>query len=243
MQTSVGKDSPLPLYYQLRTRILESIAAGEYSPGQMLPSEREFQEQFGVSRATVRQALAELVNERVLERRQGIGTMVAPKRIAPQLLKLTSFSEDMRGRGYSAGSQTLDAALVTPPASVRERLRLAAGENAWEVYRLRLADEEPIGLQQLYVPLWLGLAEHDFLRMTSFYRLLESRCGVTVHWGHELLNARNATAREAKLLETKAGSALINVERVSYDQQERPVEHVFFVYRADRYVYDLTLYR
>lgn len=243
MQTSVGKDSPLPLYYQLKTRILESISAGEYSPGQMLPSEREFQEQFSVSRATVRQALTELVNERVLERRQGIGTVVAPKRITPQLLKLTSFSEDMRGRGYSAGSQTLDAALVTPPANVRERLMLATGEDVWQVYRLRLADEEPIGLQQLYVPLWLGLTQLDFQQMTSFYRLLESRCGVTVQWAHELLNARNATAREARLLQSKPGSALINVERVSYDQQERPVEYVFFIYRADRYVYDLTLYR
>lgn len=243
MQTSVGKDSPLPLYYQLKTHILESISAGEYAPGQMLPSERELQERFGVSRATVRQALAELVNEGVLERRQGIGTIVAPKRIAPQLLRLTSFTEDMRGRGHAAGSQTLTASCVAPPPNVRERLMLAPGESVWEVYRLRLADGEPIGLQQLYVPAWLGLDEQDFLQMTSYYRLLESKSGVTVQWGHELLNARTATAREARLLQTKTGSALINVERVSYDQQERPVEHVFFVYRADRYVYDLTLYR
>jgi GntR family transcriptional regulator len=243
MNTGVGKDSPIPLYYQLKTRILEAIAAGEYSPGQMLPSERELQESFGISRATVRQALTELVNEHVLERRQGIGTVVAPKRIAPQLLKLTSFSEDMRGRGHTAGARTLELALVPPPAAVRERLQLPPGELVWSVFRLRLADEEPVGIQLLYVPPWLGLSEHDLETMSSFYRLLETKCGVSVQRAHELLNARNATAREAKLLQVKSGSALINVERVSYDDRERPVEHVFFVYRADRYVYELTLYR
>lgn len=243
MDSNVGKDSPLPLYYQLKTLVREWTQSGEYTPGQMLPSERELQERWGVSRATVRQALTELVNEGVLERRRGIGTVVAPKRIAPQLLRLTSFSEDMRARGHTAGSHTLDVRLATPPANVRCALNVAEGDCVWSVYRLRLADEEPIGLQQLYFPLWLGLSETDLTTMASFYRLLETRSGVTVRWAHELLNARNATRSEAKLLHIRAGSALINVERISYDEQERPVEHVFFCYRADRYVYDLILYR
>lgn len=243
MNSVIGKDSPLPLYYQLKTHILDLIAAGELQPGQMLPSERQLQEQHEISRATVRQALTELVNEGVLERKQGIGTVVARKKIAPQLLKLTSFTEDMRGRGFTPGSVTLELAHTAPPAYVRDALKLGGHETIQSIYRLRLADDEPIGLQLLYVPPWLGLSDKELADLGSFYQLLKEKCGIEVVRAHEYLNARNATAREARYLHIKAGRALINVERVSYDSKDWPVEYVQFVYRADRYVYDLTLYR
>jgi len=238
-----GKASPLPLYYRLKTHILAQIRAGTYAPGQMLPSERQLQEEHAVSRATVRQALTELVNEGVLERRQGVGTIVAAPKIAPQLFKLTSFSEDMRSRGLTPGSVTLDVQHVTPAPAVQEKLALADASPIQFVLRLRLADDKPIGVQRLYVPPWLALSDEQLRQVRSYYAMIEASNGLTVLRAHELLNAKNASASEARLLGIRRGQALINVERVSYDAQDRPIEYVEFVYRADRYQYAINLYR
>ncbi len=243
MKSFLGKESPIPLYYQLKTHILAQIETGELAPGQMLPSERQLQEQYGISRATVRQAVTELVNEGLLERRQGIGTVVALRKISPQLMQLTSFSEDMHGRSFTPGSVTLEVKHVVPPTVVSQSLGLNSAEPIQSVYRLRMADKEPIGLQRLYVPPWLNIPDSAMENLVSYYALLESRFGVTVRRAREYLNARNATASEARHLHIRAGRALINVQRVSYDAEDRPIEFVEFVYRGDRYMYDLTLYR
>lgn len=239
----LGKTSRLPLYYQLKQRLLDAIERGQFAAGQLLPSERQLQEQYAISRATVRQALSELVIEGVLERQQGIGTRVARRRIAPLHLKLTSFSEEMSTRGLTPGSTLLELAEVPAPARVQERLALELAARLWMVYRLRLADGEPIGLQRLYVPPWLGFGSDDLRTAQSYYGLLARQRQLEVVHAHEFLNARNATAAEARHLSVRPGAALINVQRVAYDLHNRPLEYVELVYRGDRYTYDLTLFR
>jgi GntR family transcriptional regulator len=243
MDFSLGRENPLPLYYQLKQHIIEQIARGELTPGQMLPSERQYQEMLSVSRATVRQALNELVNDGYLERQQGVGTIVARKKIAPQLLRLTSFSEDMRSRGFSPGSVTLKIEQSLPSSQVRKIYQLSGDTPICSVYRLRHADGDPIGLQRLYLPPWLSFTDDDLLNMNSYYRLLEERFNLSVDHAHEILTAKNATPQEAELLKIASGQALLYIERSSYDKEDRILEFVQFVYRADRYQYELMLYR
>lgn len=238
-----GSESRAPLYVQLKNQLLKEIQGGSLAPGQMIPSERLLQQEHRVSRATVRQAIGELVAEGVLERRQGVGTSVARRKIAPLHLKLTSFSDEMSARGLRPGSVVIEMRTVTPSPVVRERLGLDGDEPHQMVYRLRLADDEAISLQRLYVPPWLGLSAEELHSADSYYGLLARRHAIDVVRAHEYLNARNANGEEARLLRVRKGAALINVERVAYDAEGRPVEYVEIVYRGDRYTYDLTLYR
>lgn len=242
-QTTIGRDNPLPLYYQLKMQMMEQIATGELVEGQILPSEHMFMKTYGISRATIRQAFNELVNEGLLERKQGVGTFVAHKKIQPEINKLTSFSEDMLARGLQPGSMVLKVENLVPPSYVREGLGLAPDQSVWSVYRLRLGNNEPIGTQHLYIPPWITIDPADLLNLVSYYKLIEEKFGVKLARGKETLTAKNATQREAELLHTEPGRPLLTINRIAYDEQDRIIEYVEFVYRADRFQYQLSLYR
>jgi GntR family transcriptional regulator len=242
-QLAIGRNNPLPLYYQLKMQIIEQLDRGELAEGQILPSEHSYQLKFGISRATIRQAFNELENEGILERRQGVGTFVSRKKIAPEINKLTSFSEDMLSRGFEPGSIVLQIEEMTAPPSVRESLNLSPYATVWSVSRLRLADNEPMGIHNLFIPPWLNIQGEDLASLVSYYKLLEDKRGLRVVRGEETLTAKIATDREAELLKIEPCRPLLFIKRVSYDTENRPLEYVEFVYRADRYQYHLSLYR
>lgn len=231
----------VPLYVKIKNVIAEQIRDGKLASGELLPSEFRLMQMFNVSRATIRQALGELEMEGLIERRQGVGTFVKAKKIEPEITKLTSFSEDMRLRGLKPSSKTLEVENILPDAQIMNYLGLSAKVPVWCVRRLRFANDEPIGLQYLYIPPWLEVDPEELINLQSYYELL-SRKGIKLAHASELLIARNATKREAELLKIKAGRPLLVAERVTYDTRNVCVEYVQFIYRADRYQYRLTLY-
>ncbi len=239
----ITRNYPVPLYYQIKQQIIDQISSGELLEGQKLPSEHTYQQVLQVSRATVRQALNVLENEGFLERRQGIGTFIARRKIVPEINKLTSFSEDMQARGLVPDSRILGIQKVIPHDTIRKRLNMQPGERAWLVKRLRLADQEPMALQQLYIPPWIYLTKKDLEQMESYYQTLEKQKGLTVLQAQETLMARRVTAHEAAILDIEPGSPVLFIRRLSFDKQSRPVEYVEIVYRSDRYQYQLSLYR
>lgn len=231
----------VPLYLQIKKLIANQIREGKLASGELLPSEHTMMQVFNVSRATIRQALSELELEGLIERRQGVGTFVKAKKIEPELVRLTSFSEDMKSRGLTAGSKTLEVENILPDPQVMSYLGLTSRVPLWCVRRLRFANDEPIGLQYLYIPPWLEIDPEQLVQLQSYYELLSQK-GIKLARANELLIARNATKREAKLLNIKAGRALLVADRVTYDTRNICVEYVQFIYRADRYQYRLTLH-
>ncbi|GAP10217.1 transcriptional regulators [Bellilinea caldifistulae] len=236
----LNQSDHVPLYFQIKNVIAEQIREGRLASGELLPSEYALMQMFNVSRATIRQALGELEMEGLIERRQGVGTFVKAKKIEPEIIKLTSFSEDMRSRGLKPGSKTLEVENILPDAQVMNHLGLSAKVPVWCVRRLRFANNEPIGLQYLYIPPWLKVDPEELIKLQSYYELL-SRKGIKLAHASELLIARNATKREAELLNIKTGRPLLVADRVTYDMRNVCVEYVQFIYRADRYQYRLTL--
>src|SRR3954471_13942573 len=108
----INKNSPIPIYYQLEGYIKELIENGELQPGDVLPPEREYAEKYQISRMTVRQAFTQLVNEGYLYRLQGKGTFIAERKIEKPLQGITSFTEDMKARGLTPGSQLINFKIV-----------------------------------------------------------------------------------------------------------------------------------
>lgn len=241
LRVSLDKKDRIPLYFQIKRYIAEQIKLGKLASGEILPSEHILMKVFNVSRATVRQALSELEKDGLIERKQGVGSFVKARIIEPEIVRLTSFSDDMKSRGLTPGSQILEIENIVPNPKIMGYLGLQCKIPIWYVRRLRFANEEPIGLQNLYIPPWIKIEPDELSNLHSYYELLRNK-GIKLDYARELLTARNATKREAELLRVRTGSSLLIADRVTYDQSNRCVEYVQFIYRADRYQYRLTLY-
>jgi len=155
-----------------RQRVLELI--DQLQVGEAIPPERRLSTDLGISRLTLRAALDDLVRDGYLERRHGSGTFVSEPKIAQQLT-LTSFSEDMRRRGMTAGSRTIELKEAHAGAAVGRALKLSPDDRVVLIRRLRLADGEPMALETLHVPAALvpGLSR-EALENASFYELRRS---------------------------------------------------------------------
>lgn len=240
----INKHSPIPIYYQIMNQLREKIAEGEYTVDKALPPERELAETYQVSRMTIRQAIAELVNEGLLVRRKGIGTFVAPPKLEQALSSLTSFSEDMAQRGMKAGSRVLSFKETAPDPTTRKTLGLSAEDTIFECVRLRLADEEPMALEttMLVAAFCPGLQQED-LENQSLYKVLAERWGIELDHATQSLEPILAPPSEAALLHVQPGSPLLLMHRVTYDQDGRAFEHVKSFYRGDRYKFVTELRR
>lgn len=241
---SIDKHSPIPMYYQIMNQLREKIVGGEYTVGDALPPERELVETYQVSRMTIRQAISELVNEGILDRRKGIGTFVAPPKLEQPLNSLTSFTEDMAQRGMKAGGRIVSFKERLPDPPLRKTLGLSAEENVFEFVRLRLADEEPMALEttSLVASLCPGLQVED-LENQSLYKVLTERWGLQLDYATQSLEPILAPPYEATLLHVAPGSPLLLMHRITYDSSGRAFEHVKSLYRGDRYKFVTELHR
>jgi GntR family transcriptional regulator len=185
---------------------------------------------------TIRQAISELVNEGILERRKGIGTFVAPPKLEQPLNSLTSFTEDMAQRGMKAGNRIVSFRETLPDPTIRKALGLSAGEKVFECVRLRLADEEPMALEMstLVADSCPGLQRED-LENQSLYKLLAERWGVEMDYARQTVEPTLAPPYEASLLHVAPGAPLLLMHRITYDASGRAFEHVKSLYRGDRY--------
>ena len=163
-------EGPRPKHAQL-SDVLADLAVHELGPDVAIPSERELMTTYDVSRATVRKAIDSLVADGLLHRIHGKGTFVARPRLESRL-HLASFSQDMRRRGLTPSTRLLDVELDEPPADVAKALDLSADGSAWRLDRVRLADGQPIALENGWYPRALlpGLDRHDL--GGSLYELL-----------------------------------------------------------------------
>src|SRR5262245_25484250 len=173
------KDLPVPLYHQLKTVLLEKLRAGEWKPNDQLPTEDELGAQFGVSKATVRQALRDLAQSGYVRREQGRGTFASEQKVQFGPRQLNSFTEEMRQVGLQSESKVLEKEVVAAEAELAAKLQLVAGAEVFKLKRLRLAGGEPMGLQTVYVPYAMapGLRDIDF-ESASLYDTLEQRFGL-----------------------------------------------------------------
>jgi len=223
-----------PLYLQLGRRIADGIACGELGPGDALPPERELAAMTGLSRVTVRKAVAALVAAGQLVQRRGSGTFVAARieRVEQSLSRLTSFSEDMARRGKAARSVWLERGLVA--AAPEEMMALGLGADALvaRLARLRLADGVPLAIERA------ALAAEDLPDPmavgASLYAALAERGRRPVR-AVQRLSATSLGAEDAALLEVAPGAAGLRIERVAYLASGRVLEFTRSIYRGDAY--------
>ena len=236
----LNKQSPIPLYYQLAECLKEQIHAQDLAIGAQIPPERDLASRMGVSRMTARQAVAYLVNEGLLEVKPGVGTFVAQPKLTHNALHLLGFSEEMARLGGTVVSTVLEQRIITPLRRIAEQLQIASHEPVVSIVRLRQVDQIPLLLETSYIPALLcpGLESVD-LAGSSLYTRLESDYHLTVHRAAQTLEATTVNDYEQQLFHLVPGTAMLLLEGVTYNQQERPFEYFKAVYRGDRFKFML----
>ena len=235
------------LYVEVQDRIEALVRAEGLGPGDALPGETEFQTRFGVSRATIRQALAELERRGVVERRQGRGTFLTLPPMERALPELTGFTEHTGSRGLRPSGHLLDYGHRLACAD-DETHPFPPGSPLVRAVRVRSANDVVVGLHTVHVPSAIAEAvgfTEERLRAepgASFYALLDAG-GVLLTWAEERLSARVAGPEEAAVLGAAVGAPIRRVVRVSRDDRDRVVEVVRADYLGSRYDYVVHLER
>jgi len=238
----IDKYQPLPIYCQLKDLLRQKIESGEWQPGDLIPSERELCNEHGISRMTVRQAVAELVNEGRLRREQGRGTFVAQPKIEQRLSSLTSFTQDMAARGKRVESQVLRQELVMAQPEVATVLGLRPDTQVMLLERLRLVDGVPLALEtcHLHFPSCESLLQED-LAHQSLYAVLARKYGLVPSRAHQQMEATKCELYPLRLLGLRQGSPVLLIRRTSLTQDGIPFEYTVSIYRGDKYVFHAEL--
>jgi GntR family transcriptional regulator len=241
---TINKQSHIPYYYQLADILRAFIrerAAGDET--EFLPSENELVQTYQVSRATVRQALSLLEREGLVHKVKGKGTYICKHRVRYPLTKLVATTEDMQRRGWQPGVKVLSFLEIDTHSPITEALHLTAGEKVYELCRLRLGNEQPVGLQWAYLPVKKcpGLIDLDLA--ASLTQVMEDNFGILFWSAHEFLRARLPTKFEAEHLQIPKNLPVIYMERITFTPEGQPVEFLQSVWRSDLYEYEFSLTR
>jgi GntR family transcriptional regulator len=233
---TIDRFSKLPYYQQLYEILLGKIQRREWQPGDMIPPESELIEKYQVSRNTVRQVLEKLVNDGLIYRQRGRGSFVSHPTLEQSMTRIVSFTEDMHQRGFTPGTQVLSADLLPADGEIATRLDIPVGEQLICLRRLRMADGEPMSIEESYLihKYCPQVLEHDYAHQ-PLREVLESNYGIRIASAKQVIQAIQAPPELARLLNISPGNALLLITRVSFSQGNLPVEYLRIHYRADRY--------
>ncbi len=236
--------SRIPLYYQLENVLREKITSGTYGDGEQLPTEIELIEEYGVSRITVRQALAALAEDGLIDRKQGRGTYIAErkskKRKFTGTIHLTGSLDELIEMGMDTPVKVLEMNRVEADQHEAELLEVKIGTPIYRLKRLRMNDGKPYSLIINYLPEEIGsqltMAE---LSSGALLHTMETKLKLNLENAIQQIHAELADPYVAKLLDIRVGTALLSIERTVYTDEARPVEYVHTLYRSDLYGYSV----
>jgi GntR family phosphonate transport system transcriptional regulator len=228
------------LWLRIEKLLAEEIGAGQLGPGDRLPTEPALMERFGVSRATVRQALASLERRGLIHAEQGRGTFVGPRRLAYSLSERTRFSRNLIEQGFEPSGRLLFERVVPAGHVVGAQLAIPEWQSVSHRHGIGEADGVPIELADVFVPLdrfadWAAVKARHATYTAAFahygvrdYRRLSTR-----------IEARMPTEEEATLLDQPLSSPVFVMTRVDADLDGRPILCGHALWCADRVTFDI----
>ena len=232
----------VPLYRRIEEDLRARIRSGELPPGTQLETELDLMDRYRVSRATVRQALAPLIGQGLLEIRRGLGTYVAAPRFEHTIGGFYSFSREIERHGLRPGTRVLDLHVERADETVAAALDKPVGTRVVALRRLRLAGDEPLVVETSYLPSerFPGLEKVDFSGV-RLYDTLTRAYGCRPTRARESFEPILPSRAEADLLGQPREQPALRVERVAFDQDDQPIEFCRSTVRGDRYRYSVEL--
>ena len=227
-----------PLYDQLVDILTEKIEQ-EYRPGDLMPSERELSERYGLSRTTVRLALQELEQLGMVVRQHGRGTFVADR--SAQRANLTqaySFTDQMRSMGRVPETTILEFSEMDADKRLAEHMGVRLGDRLFKLKRLRSADGIPMMVEVSYLPVRKFLTlKRRLLDTMPLYEIIENVYHEKIRVAEEEFFASVARPNDAHLLDIAENAPVLDLERTTYNTSNEIIEYTLSVARADQFKY------
>lgn len=229
------------------THVTESLRELINQPGSkhgdILPSERKLGEQFNVSRITIRKALEELESEGLIYRIRGKGSFICIEKIPQKLTLLTSYSEDMLERKLIPDSLILNIDSIIANRYISNKLQIQINDPVYVLRRLRLADGEPMAIENSYMRQGIGkIIAETITNGASLYKLFATKCGITLYHAYQTIEVARLTNWERQLLGKDSPTAALLTKRQTFDTNNQVVEYVESKYRSDRYLFHVELF-
>ncbi|MCP4405745.1 MAG: GntR family transcriptional regulator [bacterium] len=238
----INKNIPMPLYYQVSETIRQRIAQNIYLPGQPIPTEIQLQEEFTVSRETIRKAVNNLVTEGLIEKVRGKGTFVAQSKIVHRIGSIYGSTEEIVARGRIPTTTFLEKSEFSPPDNMRREMGLNASQRAVKIRRLRCTDNKPAAILTSYLPVDLvpNITHTEFID-GSLYKTLEGVYHLILSEADEVIEAGSVGEQEADLLKIQKDSPILVVKRLTFLENLRVIEKLKAFYRSDVFKYQVKL--
>jgi GntR family transcriptional regulator len=236
-------DASTPLFDRVKQALRREIHDGTYSVGAPLPPEPELCVRFGVSRATLRRAVDDLVHEGLVYRRQGSGTYVLDARIKLDPVELRGFLEELRLQGHEPTATVLERVVQPAPADVAAALRLAAGDPVIFLERLFRSRSEPLALSRSFFPYRTCAALMNADPSGSMYEIMEDELGLDLAYAEQKIEPQFSGAEMARCLGIGRRALLLVIERLTYLSNGEPAHYGNLYTRADRYKIETVLRR
>lgn len=237
---TIDRNSPMPLYYQLKQVLLAKIESRELKPGDIFPTEQQIQDTYDVSRTTVRQALSELEDEGLITRHRGRGTFVSKPKLSHSPENYPNLADNMAQQGATPGWKLLSAEWVLAEKEVSKILNPGEEKKVFRLERLRLENDKPIGYHCAYVsPEFTTGIDGTAFTAGGSLRYLNGLNVLQDCVADRTLDALSANEKTANLLDVEVGTALLRVKRVVFSLEHKPIEYFVGLYRGDRFEYHI----
>jgi len=239
----LSRDRVEPLYSQLAADLQHLLDGGQWQPGQMIPSEAELGQLYGVSRVVVRQALDSLERSGSIHRVKGKGGIVLDRKLAAYLMQdMGGFAANMAGQGFTVDTEVLEKEMLPASPAVAAALCVPEGSQVLKLERLRFVRGEPLFLGVTHLPGHLGhLLLNEDLANKSLSTFLAQRANLVLSEGVRVIEAVAAGRREAEMLKVRVGAPLFRFFAVSYAEEGVPVECSQVWLRGDRLAFRVRL--
>src|SRR5262245_7677355 len=227
-----------PLYMRIQEMLRTQISNGRLAAGAQLPSETELAESFRTTRTTVRQALAQLIFEGLITRRVGLGTFVATRPVESRIdaERVRSFEEQMEETGAHVTFRLLSFDVERASAAVAAALEIPPNADVYRMRRLRLVEDEIIGLEDRAMPERIGSAVSASALVTRpATRIVEAALGTPLGGMTVSVGAMAAPTDIARELGIRRGNPVLVRSHVFFDQQGKPALTGESIYRGDKY--------
>ncbi len=237
----------MPKYYRVKEQLKELIEEWKENDSEPIPSEREFIEQFGVSRITIRRAIDELVKEGYLFKIQGKGTYVEKDNKNQNLVNITSCTSEIRELGMIPKRELVKSDIVTCSVKQANDLKINTTDMLFFLDRVYFADDFPVNRTQTYLPYKLvpGIEKFDFANC-SLYEVLENHYNIKITRAHRTIEAVSAKPSIAESLAITAGTPVLHFDCLTYGVAngiELPIEQFSCFYRSDKFKFFINQIR
>ena len=240
MNILINHTSSIPFHKQIEEELRKLIDTGKYDNGKLFPKEVDISNRVGVSRNTVRQAINTLVAEGLLERKKGVGTTVAKRKIGTKLSEWHSFTQEMNAKGIPFKNYMVKHDVVNIEASLASILSIEEGKEIHRLTRLRGDQNDPF----VYFISWFHprvTFDKDEQFEAPLYDIIEEKFNIVLTKSSEELTAMIADEKLSELLRVEVGAPILFRSRVVSDPGGRVVEVNHGFYRADRFTYQIEI--